>query len=104
MAKNLGLYIHIPFCLSKCAYCDFYSVTEQENFERYVNALLLHMEDYSKSAKNRIVDTIFIGGGTPTVLPKTTMMSIIDGIHRNFSVAPDVEFTIEANPSTVALN
>lgn len=104
MPKNLGLYIHIPFCLSKCAYCDFYSVTEQENFERYVNALLLHMEDYSESAKKRVVDTIFIGGGTPTVLPKSSMMSIIDGIHRNFSVAPDVEFTIEANPSTVALN
>lgn len=103
MPENLGIYIHIPFCLSKCAYCDFYSVTSQENFERYVDALLLHMEDYSESAKNRVVDTVFIGGGTPTVLPKKTMLALIEGIYHNFAVAPDAEFTIESNPATVSL-
>ena len=103
MPENLGIYIHIPFCLSKCAYCDFYSVTSQENFERYVDALLLHMEDYSESAKNRVVDTVFVGGGTPTVLPKKTMLALIEGIYHNFAVAPDAEFTIESNPATVSL-
>ncbi|MDD6799688.1 MAG: radical SAM family heme chaperone HemW [Firmicutes bacterium] len=103
MPENLGIYIHIPFCLSKCAYCDFYSVTSQEDFERYVDALLLHMEDYSESAKNRVVDTVFIGGGTPTVLPKKTMLALIEGIYHNFAVAPDAEFTIESNPATVSL-
>lgn len=103
MAETLGLYIHIPYCLRKCAYCDFYSVTEQNTFERYADALLLHMEDYAESAKNRVVDTVFIGGGTPTILPKKTLLSIIDGIYHDFNIAPNVEFTIEANPATVSL-
>ena len=64
--KSLGLYIHIPFCKAKCAYCDFCSVsgTGDEDMRRYVDALLLQMEDYSKAAKNYSVDTIFIGGST----------------------------------------
>ena len=101
MEKKLGLYIHIPFCEHKCDYCDFYSVTKFNDYVRYTDALLLQMEDFSEKASDYIVNTIYIGGGTPTVLPVKRMLEIIDGIYRNFNVAENVEFTMEANPATV---
>jgi oxygen-independent coproporphyrinogen-3 oxidase len=101
MDKNLGLYIHIPFCRSKCGYCDFYSITDTKSYRRYADSLVLHMEDYSESVKNYTVDTVFIGGGTPTVMPKNLMLDLLDGIYDNFNVAKDAEITIEANPATV---
>ncbi|MBQ6893040.1 MAG: coproporphyrinogen III oxidase, partial [Clostridia bacterium] len=65
--EKLGIYIHIPFCVSKCGYCDFCSHTPKKGeTERYLNALLLNMQDFSVSAKDYSVDTVFIGGGTPT--------------------------------------
>ena len=103
MEKKLGLYIHIPFCEHKCDYCDFYSLTKFEDYVRFVDAMLLQMEDYAAQTKDYIVDTIFIGGGTPTVLPVKRMLEIIDGIYRNFNVSPNVEFSMEANPATVNL-
>ncbi len=103
--KNLGIYIHIPFCHAKCAYCDFYSISDAnaDLMQRYVDALLLQMEDYKAAAANYTVDTVFIGGGTPTTLPITAMCDLISGIRRNFRLAKNVEFTIEANPATVSL-
>lgn len=101
MEKKLGLYIHIPFCEHKCDYCDFYSVTKFNDYVRYTDALLLQMEDFSEKASDYIVNTIYIGGGTPTVLPVKRMLEIIDGIYRNFNVAENIEFTMEANPATV---
>lgn len=100
----LGLYIHIPFCKSKCAYCDFYSMsgTNDDDMRRYTDALLLQMEDYSKAASAYRVDTVFIGGGTPTVLPVKCMADIINGIHRCFDVSKGAEFTMEANPATIS--
>jgi len=103
MEKKLGLYIHIPFCERKCDYCDFYSVVKFEDYVRFTDSILLQMEDYSERAENHIVDTIYIGGGTPTVLPVKRMLEIIDGIYRNFNVAQNAEFTMEANPATVDL-
>lgn len=67
--KTLGLYIHIPFCISKCPYCDFYSGTDDSLMGRYTDALVLHMEDYSESASSYDVDTVYFGGGTPTSMP-----------------------------------
>lgn len=111
MAKELGLYIHIPFCRSKCPYCDFYSLTDytgkdnKDKFiKRYIDALLLHMEDYSSSANPYVFDTVFIGGGTPTVVPRSNMLDLIDGIFENFNISPEAEFTIEANPATININ
>jgi putative oxygen-independent coproporphyrinogen III oxidase len=101
MNKTLGLYLHVPFCRSKCAYCDFYSVTDHELAPRYTDALILHMEDYSVSAKNSYIDTVYMGGGTPTVLPKKSLLDLIDGIYGNFSVLQTAEFTVECNPATV---
>ncbi|MBQ8508673.1 MAG: radical SAM family heme chaperone HemW [Clostridia bacterium] len=104
--KSLGLYIHIPFCQAKCAYCDFYSMSGSgdEDMARYVDALLLQMEDYAGAVKPYTVDSVFIGGGTPTVLPVKCMTTLIDGIYRCFDVSKRAEFTLEANPATVSLH
>ncbi len=101
MEKKLGLYIHIPFCEHKCDYCDFYSVTNFDDYVRFTDTILLQMEDYAEKTGDYTVDTIYIGGGTPTVLPVKRMLEIIDGIYRNFNVSENVEFTMEANPATV---
>lgn len=103
--KKLGLYVHIPFCHAKCAYCDFYSQSGASDvlMQRYADALLLQMEDYSAAARGYVVDSVFIGGGTPTALPVDTMCEIISGIKRHFNLSRGAEFTIEANPATVSL-
>ena len=101
--KILGLYIHIPFCMSKCAYCDFYSFVPsgEELMERYVRALLLHMQDYRESAAEYVCDTVYIGGGTPTTLPAEMLIRLIKGVKKSFNLSKNPEFTIEANPATV---
>jgi len=101
--KILGIYVHVPFCLSKCAYCDFYSFVPsgEEIMTRYVNALLLHMQDYRDSAAEYVCDTVYIGGGTPTTLPTELLVKLIRGIKKNFNLTRNPEFTIEANPATV---
>lgn len=99
--KTLGLYVHFPFCLNKCPYCDFYSNTDRTNIDRYIDALLVQMENYSNSASKYEVDTIFFGGGTPTALTTKQLLKVIRGIHDNFNIRRDAEFTIEANPATV---
>ena len=102
--KNLGLYLHIPFCHSKCPYCDFHSGTDTGLTSRYTEALLLHMEDYARAAAAHDVDTVFFGGGTPTVLPVNRLISLLDGIFDTFTVRGDAEITVEANPATVTLS
>lgn len=103
--KRLGLYLHVPFCRSKCAYCDFYSLPDPDTdvMERYVNALIAHMQSYKKGARDYVADTVFIGGGTPTVLPPELLFRLIRAVKRNFTVLRDAEFTVEANPATVEL-
>lgn len=101
--KRLGLYLHIPFCRSKCAYCDFYSLPHPDEamMERYVNALIAHMQCYKQGAKDYVADTVFIGGGTPTSLPPELLYRVIRAVKKNFTIVRDAEFTVEANPATV---
>lgn len=101
--KRLGLYFHIPFCLSKCAYCDFFSFvpSNEEMITRYIDAVIKHMEDYRRSASGHTVDTVFIGGGTPTCVPTEELIRLIRAAKKNFNIARGAEFTIEANPATV---
>ena len=100
--KTLGLYFHFPFCVSKCPYCDFYSETNSVSAaKKYTESLILHMEDYSKSAALYDVDTVFFGGGTPTAIPISCLIEVIYGIRDNFSLRSDAEFTVEVNPATV---
>ena len=102
--RRLGLYLHIPFCKSKCAYCDFYSFVPGDDgvCERYVHALIKHMETYKKSCDGYAPDTVFIGGGTPTALPIDLLIELIRAVKRNFALSKGVEFTVEANPATVS--
>jgi len=101
--KRLGLYIHIPFCKSKCAYCDFNSAVPQnaELITKYVDALIAHMESYREAARVYEPDTVFIGGGTPTSIPKEELTRLIRAIKKNFNLTKRAEFTVEANPATV---
>ena len=100
MKTTRGLYIHIPFCVSKCTYCDFYSVSsDTEIMEKYVGALIKEIELVSLANKDYVIDTIYFGGGTPSVLPLYLLGKIVDSIYKNFKVKIE-EFTIEANPAT----
>lgn len=101
--KRLGLYFHIPFCRSKCAYCDFNSAppSSDEIVTEYINALIAHMEDYREAVRSYEPDTVFIGGGTPTSIPPSELVRLIRAIRKNFRLAKDAEFTVEANPATV---
>lgn len=93
-----GLYIHIPFCRSKCIYCDFASFAGKDELaDKYVDALCAQMRQYDGMA----FDTVYIGGGTPTVLSENNLHKIFDAVQSNFSVAHDSEITVEANPATV---
>ena len=69
MGKNLGLYLHVPFCRSKCIYCDFYSLPQaEEQIDRYIEALCRHLETASERCEGYTVDTVYLGGGTPSYL------------------------------------
>lgn len=95
-----GIYIHIPFCVKKCFYCDFYSVENHEIKTAYFDALKNEIESFSKDNKNIKVDTIFFGGGTPSCVNASYISDIVELIKKEFDVMKDAEITIEANPKT----
>lgn len=100
--KNLELYVHIPFCLKKCAYCDFLSFSCDEKTQlAYADALIREIEFYGPAMSDYLVSTIFIGGGTPTWLDENRMLEILDAIYTYFNVSRDAEITMECNPGTV---
>lgn len=93
-----GIYIHIPFCKKKCAYCDFVSYAGQENLaDAYIDALEREMKEYTGEK----ADTIFIGGGTPSILTAEQIKRISQSVFDNFDIDPNYEFTTEANPGTL---
>lgn len=103
MKKPMQLYIHIPFCVKKCAYCDFLSFPADEQTQSaYVQALQKELDFYGTEYSDRYISTIFIGGGTPSWLDERAMASIMECVYRNFEVASDAEITIECNPGTVS--
>lgn len=98
----LGLYIHIPFCERKCPYCDFNTYAGLETLHQAtVDALCTELARWMAPLAGRTVTTIFVGGGTPTVLAASQLEQIFAAVHRTFCVAPDAEITCEANPGTV---
>lgn len=100
--KDLELYIHIPFCVKKCDYCDFLSFPAEEKMqEDYVEALLKELVFYGTKYKDCRITTIFIGGGTPSWLRADLILKIMETVRQNFSVDRDAEITIECNPGTV---
>ena len=101
-ASPLELYIHIPFCIKKCDYCDFLSgPADEKSKEAYVHALLGEI-DAVETYAGRPVTSIFVGGGTPSVLSPVLMEQIFEKLYKKFLIAPDAEITIEANPGTLS--
>ena len=100
--KNLELYIHIPFCIKKCDYCDFLS-GEASAFEKkeYIRALLNEIKYQAYDCEDYEVSTIYFGGGTPSTLKAQVIDSILQEIYKYFHVKKDAEITIECNPGTV---
>lgn len=100
--RDLSIYIHIPFCVRKCLYCDFLSATAGEGeIGSYVNLLLLEIKKQSIFYGGHRVISIFLGGGTPSLLPAKETGRILEQITENFSVTADAEITVECNPGTV---
>ena len=98
--KRLGLYLHLPFCKRRCAYCDFCSSVGREgDIPAYVDALLAEM--CRRPAPGYTVDTVYLGGGTPSLLPPDETERLLAGIHRHYRVDPHAEITCEVNPCTV---
>lgn len=99
---DLALYIHWPFCVSRCFYCDFNShVRERIDQDRWRAALLADLAHESAMLPGRRVGSIFFGGGTPSLMPPATVAALIDAVGRHWQVADDIEITLEANPSSV---
>ena len=101
-----GIYIHIPFCKQKCFYCDFASTASlQKNtinlYQQYIDALCKEITMYKKLFPAIRIDTIYFGGGTPSILPPNLIIQALQTIKENFSVSEQVEITLEANPGTV---
>ena len=98
-----GVYIHWPFCLSKCPYCDFNSHVRREHIDeaRWVRAFTTEIASTAARAPGRVVSTIFFGGGTPSLMQPKTVADVIDAIASHWQIAPDVEITLEANPTSV---
>lgn len=111
--RKLGIYVHIPFCVKKCLYCDFLSFSHEsaaelagvDAEERYVEALIKEIEKEAENYKNHVVDTVFIGGGTPSILPEQWIEKILCKLKEEFNFRENQEITpeitIEVNPGTV---
>ncbi|MCA9957058.1 MAG: radical SAM protein, partial [Anaerolineales bacterium] len=101
---SLSLYLHIPFCKHRCAYCDFNTYTSLLDLrETYADALVAEMAQVAGGVR-RPAHTIFFGGGTPSLMSPASMRRILDGVRTHFDLATDAEITMEANPGTVDLD
>lgn len=100
--KKLGIYIHIPFCVRKCDYCDFLSApSDNKTMESYVKALMNEIKLNKEKMAEYLVDTVFIGGGTPSILEENLMVDVIETLKNNCNLDINYEMTIECNPGTV---
>ena len=97
--KELGIYVHIPFCKQKCKYCDFISFTNCD--EKYFESIIKEIENKRLDTSNTVVSTIYIGGGTPSIVPPKFIEQILNKIKSKFNVSDKAEITIEINPGTV---
>ena len=102
--RELELYIHIPFCARKCAYCDFLSFAAPERVYRdYMDKLLEEICGQGPNFQEYRVSTIFVGGGTPSILPADLIMELFATLSENFDISLDAEITMEANPGTLTM-
>jgi oxygen-independent coproporphyrinogen-3 oxidase len=102
MARPLSLYVHIPFCTAKCGYCDFNSYAGHEHLvPTYTQALVHEAQLWRAATRDHRVETVFFGGGTPSLMPLEEMSPIMDGLRAAFDFAPNAEVTLEANPGSL---
>ena len=100
-ADGASLYIHWPFCVSKCPYCDFNShVADRVDQQAWLAALISELGHYAAMTEYRTLKTVFFGGGTPSLMPPQTVGAVLDAAARHWSPSPDIEVTLEANPSS----
>ena len=100
--RPLGLYLHIPFCKAKCAYCDFYSLPRsEEKMDAYVAALTAHLTETAPMAAGHTVDTVYFGGGTPSYLGAERITQLLQTVKKHYRVAKEAEITLEANPDSL---
>ena len=97
----IGVYVHIPYCLRKCRYCDFVSVPIDETAGRYRSAVLREIELSAQKYPGEHIKSVFFGGGTPTILPPEDLIAILDAIRNAFAIEPDAEISLECNPKTI---
>ena len=94
----LGLYLHIPFCKAKCAYCDFYSLARsEEKMDAYTAALQRHLVEVAPQADCHIVDTVYFGGGTPSYLGVKRLTELLKTVKKHYRLGKEPEITVEAN-------
>lgn len=104
MKKKLSLYIHIPFCARRCGYCNFVTFVEKENYMfDYVDCLIKEMKLYSKKTQDYVVQSVYVGGGTPSYLHSGLMLKIFKALKENFKFLRNAEITIEANPNSLTV-
>src|SRR5436305_572946 len=101
--RGFGVYVHVPFCTSRCGYCDFNTYTPAEGVvaDGYADVVLAELALAARVVQPPAVDTVFVGGGTPTLLPPGELGRILDAIDKTWGLAPDAEVTTEANPESV---
>ena len=99
----LGLYIHVPFCAQKCNYCDFnsYKIEEKDQKKNYLISIKKEMELYKYEFKDKEFTSIFLGGGTPSILTSEELSNLMKNIYSNFNIKKDAEITMECNPGTL---
>jgi oxygen-independent coproporphyrinogen-3 oxidase len=98
-----GLYLHIPFCEHKCAYCDFYSLEDQSSQQAFVDTLLIELERQAPLGADATFDTVFFGGGTPSLLTPEQLTVLLDRLRSLYALADGAEITLEANPGTIEM-
>ncbi|MBQ8585967.1 MAG: radical SAM family heme chaperone HemW, partial [Butyricicoccus sp.] len=102
MKNKSGLYLHVPFCASKCRYCDFYSYPPcADEMDAYTDALCRSMADWADEAAGESFDTVYLGGGTPSLLGADRLTRILCTAQERFALAPDTEITVECNPDSM---
>lgn len=105
MDRHIGIYIHIPFCASKCEYCDFYSLAGSEgHMNRYLAALVAHIEESAPRLEPYYVDTVYFGGGTPSLFGARRLIRVFDALKSSCKVLVSAEVTVEVNPGSIDLH
>ncbi|TYT74313.1 radical SAM family heme chaperone HemW [Desulfobotulus mexicanus] len=102
MPETFGVYIHVPFCRSRCRYCDFYSTLDETMISRWMDGVIREIA-LSPAPDSLSVDTVYFGGGTPSLLGSRDVERLLGAVDLNYGIGPDAEITLEANPGTVSL-